>query len=151
MTSVFKAISRGVLCAAALLVISVTAPPAVAQEGLSESVVAVVNDDIISTYDLVQRMRLLVVTSGIQVSDQNLPQIRDEALRSLIDEHLELQELKRVEREQKFEIIATNQDIDEEIANIAQGNNTTAESLLGSLAAQGVGAETFRSDRKSVV
>ena len=88
MTSVFKAISRGVLCAAALLVISVAAPRAVAQEGLSESVVAVVNDDIISTYDLVQRMRLLVVPSGIQVSDQNLPQIRDEALRSLIDEHL---------------------------------------------------------------
>lgn len=151
MTSVFKAISRGVLCAAALLVISVAAPRAVAQEGLSESVVAVVNDDIISTYDLVQRMRLLVVTSGIQVSDQNLPQIRDEALRSLIDEHLQLQELQRVEREQKFEIIATDQDIDEEIANIAQSNNTTAEGLLGSLAAQGVGAETFRAQLRAEV
>lgn len=152
MTSVFKAISRGLLGVAALLAISFAAAPAAAQDnGLSESVVAVVNDDIISTYDLVQRMRLLVVTSGIQVNDSNLPQIRDEALRSLVDERLQIQELRRVEREQRFEIIATDQDVDEEIAQIAQGNNTTAEGLLGSLAAQGVGADTFRAQLRAEI
>jgi len=34
--------------------------------GPHESVVASVNDDVITNYDILQRMRLLVVTAGIQ-------------------------------------------------------------------------------------
>ena len=37
-------------------------PPAAAPSGISEAVVAIVNDDIISSYDLMQRMRLILVT-----------------------------------------------------------------------------------------
>src|SRR2546422_10986235 len=62
----------------------VSAPPpaAAAQpQGLSESVVASVNDDMISSYDVIQRMRLLIVTSGIQPTEQNVPEIQREALR----------------------------------------------------------------------
>src|SRR5690606_24675876 len=47
------------------------AAPAAPPPGLSESVAAVVNDDIISTYDLAMRMRLLIATSGIQPTQQN--------------------------------------------------------------------------------
>ena len=119
--------------------------PATAPTGLSESVVAVVNTDIISSFDVMQRMRLLVITSGIQVTQENLPQVQQEALRSLVDERLQLQELRRVEREQHFTIVATDEDIDQEIAGIAQSNNTTADALLASLASQGVGPATFRS------
>ena len=139
---------------ALILAATATLGPAAAQTaggGLSESVVAVVNSDIISNYDVMQRMRLLVVTSGIQVTQENLAQIQAEALRSLEDERLQIQELHRVEREQHFTIVATAADIDEEIAQIAQSNNTTAEALLASLAAQGVGADTFRSQIQAEV
>jgi len=125
----------------------VDAPPAAAEpraNPLSESVAAVVNDDIISSYDLMQRMRLLMVTSGLQPTQENLPQLEQEALRSLIDEHVQMQELRRVEKEQKITIISTDKEVDEEIANIAQGNRMSAEQLLGQLAAQGVSADTWR-------
>jgi len=125
----------------------VDAPPAAAEpraNPLSESVAAVVNDDIVSSYDLMQRMRLLMVTSGLQPTQENLPQLEQEALRSLIDEHVQMQELRRVEREQKITIISTDKEVDEEIENIAQGNKMSAQQLLASLSAQGVSADTWR-------
>ncbi|ALL13343.1 peptidylprolyl isomerase [Caulobacter henricii] len=114
---------------------------------LSESVAAVVNDDIVSSYDLTQRMRLLMVSSGVQPTEENLPQLEQEALRSLIDERVQLQELRRVEKAQKITIISTDKEVDEQIDDIAKGNNAnmTGAMLMAQLASQGVGAETFRS------
>jgi peptidyl-prolyl cis-trans isomerase SurA len=120
-------------------------------EGISGRVVASVNDDVISSYDLEQRMRLLVVIAGIQPTADNLPQIQREALRSLIDERLEIQELKHEEDEQKFTIIATDADIDDEIADTARANNTTAAQLMASLAQQGIGAETYRAQLQAEI
>ena len=48
----------------------------IAPAGINESVAAVVNDDIISTYDLAQRMRLLIATSGVQPTQQNIAQFQ---------------------------------------------------------------------------
>jgi peptidyl-prolyl cis-trans isomerase SurA len=93
------------------------------QRPLSESVAATVNDDIISTYDLSQRMRLLIATSGIQPTQDTLPQFQQEALVSLVDEHLQMQELKRVQKEQKVSIIATDDEIQDELADMAKQNN----------------------------
>lgn len=120
------------------------APPPPPPPGISEAVVAVVNDDIISSYDLTQRIRLLLVTSGVQPTQENLPQFQREALRSLVDERLQLQEIRRVEVEQEIEIIPTKEEVDAEINDIAKGNNMTGGQLLAALASQGVGDETLR-------
>jgi len=140
--------ARGLALAAAIAVAGVPlavsaqeAAPAPAPQppsGLSESVAAIVNDGIISTYDLAQRMRLLIVTSGVQPTQENLPQFQREALISLVDERLQIQELRRVEKEQKFDIVATDADLDEEIADMARGNNMTLEQFASALKAQGV-------------
>jgi peptidyl-prolyl cis-trans isomerase SurA len=131
------------------------APNAVAQgggsEALSESVVITVNDEIVSSYDIVQRMRLLIVTSGIQPTEQNLPDIQREAARSLVDERLEMQELKSQEKTQKFPLVATDAEVNDELADIARSNNTSADQLLASLAAQGVGADTFRAQLRAEI
>ena len=111
---------------------------------LSESVAAVVNDDIVSSYDLMQRMRLLMVTSGVQPTQENLPQLEQEALRSLIDEHVQMQELHRVEKAQKITIISTDKEVDEQIEDIAKGNNMSAAQLTQQLQAQGVGIDTWK-------
>lgn len=111
---------------------------------LSESVAAVVNDDIISSYDLMQRMRLLMVTSGLQPTQENLPQLEQEALRSLIDEHVQMQELRRVEKAQKITIISTDKEVEEQIEDIAKGNNMTAAQLTQQLQGQGVGIDTWK-------
>jgi peptidyl-prolyl cis-trans isomerase SurA len=134
--------------------VDTAAPPPAAPAApapLTERVIASVNDDIISTYDLDQRMRLLIVTAGIQPTNDNIPEIEREALSSLIDERLELQELKREEKEQKFTIIATDADVDDEVADIAKQNNTTPGQLLASLAQQGVGADTFRGQLRAEI
>lgn len=120
------------------------APAQVAPSGLSESVAAVVNDEIISTFDLAQRMRLLIATSGIQPTQQNLPQFQREALSGLVDERLQIQELRRVEKEQKIEIIPTDADVDGQLTEIARENNATLQQFKNSLAAQGIGIDTLK-------
>jgi peptidyl-prolyl cis-trans isomerase SurA len=127
-------------------VVDAPAAPAAAARAnpLSESVAAVVNDDIISSYDLMQRMRLLMVTSGLQPTQENLPQLEQEALRSLIDEHVQMQELRRVEKAQKITIISTDKEVEEQIEDIAKGNNMTAAQLTQQLQSQGVGIDTWK-------
>jgi peptidyl-prolyl cis-trans isomerase SurA len=126
------------------------APP-VAPEGLSEGVVVTVNDDMISSYDIVQRMRLLIVTSGIQPNEQNMPALQQEAARSLIDERLEMQNLRTEGKTQKFDLIASDTEVNDELADIARSNNTSADQLLAQLAAQGVGAETFKDQLRAEI
>jgi peptidyl-prolyl cis-trans isomerase SurA len=120
------------------------APPTAAPAGLSESVAAVINDEVISTFDLAQRMRLLIATSGIQPTQQNLPQFQREALSGLVDERLQIQELRRVEKEQKIEIVPTDPEVDEQLTEIARENNTNLQQFTNSLAAQGIGIDTLR-------
>ena len=133
-----------------------TAPPAAAPAAgtpeiqqlspmrpMTESVAAIVNDDIISTYDLAQRMRLLIATSGVQPTQDTLPEFQQEALRSLVDEHLQIQELRRVQKDQKISIIATDDEIQEELAGMAQQNNLKADGFLAALKQQGIGSETL--------
>jgi len=127
------------------------APPTVPVNPLSEGVAAIVNDSIISTYDLRQRIMLLIVTAGVQPTEENMPQIQREALRGLIDEHLEIQELKRVEKQQKFSIIADKDDIDRQIDRMAEENRMSGQQLLKSLEAAGVGADTLRDQLRAEI
>jgi peptidyl-prolyl cis-trans isomerase SurA len=119
-------------------------PPAPAMaRPLQESVAAVVNDDIISTYDLAQRMRLLIATSGIQPTQETLPQFQQEALLSLVDERLQMQELRKVSKEQKVAIIATDDEVADELADMAKQNNLKPEGFVAALQSQGIGKETL--------
>jgi peptidyl-prolyl cis-trans isomerase SurA len=129
----------------------VVAPAPGFGQPLSEGVVATVNDDVISSYDLSQRMRLLIVTSGVQPTQQNLEQLQREALRSLIDESLEMQEIRHQEKEQKFKIVATDEDVMQDLSRMAQGNRMTADQLLGALASAGVGADTLREELRAQI
>jgi len=119
------------------------APRPAGPQQMSESVAAVVNDDIISTYDLGQRMRLLIATSGVQPTQDTLPQFQREALVSLVDERLQIQELKRVQKDQKISIIATDDEILEELTDMAKQNNLKPDGFLAALKQQGIGPETL--------
>jgi peptidyl-prolyl cis-trans isomerase SurA len=114
-----------------------------AMRPMSESVAAIVNDDIISTYDLAQRMRLMIATTGAQPTQENLPQFQQEALITLVDERLQLQELKRVEKDQKFSIIASDEEVNEELGAMAEQNKLKLDGFLAALKSQGIGPETL--------
>jgi peptidyl-prolyl cis-trans isomerase SurA len=112
---------------------------------LSETVAALVNDDPISSYDLRQRMRLLVATTGVQPTEDTIPQIEREALRGLIDERLEMQEVRAIEKKQKdLHLEPEESEIDGDIADIAKQSGITERQLLSTLKSDGVDATTLR-------
>src|SRR5437868_683835 len=73
-------------------------PPVAAKEEpkpiRAEGVAAIVNDEVVSTFDVNQRIGLMLYLAGIQPSQDYIEQLRVAALRALVDEHLQLQEAK---------------------------------------------------------
>jgi peptidyl-prolyl cis-trans isomerase SurA len=129
-----------------------TAPQPAPTAEVAEGVAAVVNDDIISTYDLGQRMKLLVMNTGIRPSKDDLPQLQQEALRSLIDERLESQEIKRFSKKQKTkEFIADDKEVDDEITNIAKQANLSYAQLKQAFASSGVDLQGLRDQIRTTI
>ena len=81
-----------------------------------EGIAAIVNDEVISLYDVDQRVELFFATSGIQKTPEMQERIRDQVLRSLVDEKLQLQEARRVE------IAIEEAEIEENIKRLAGEN-----------------------------
>lgn len=114
-------------------------PPASEPEfRLIEGVLATVNDELITSFDLRQRMLLLIATSQIQPTEESLPAIQQQAMRQLIDQRLQAQELAR------YELEIPDADVDAEIANIAAEAGATAEAYMRYLEAAGVRRNTVR-------
>lgn len=122
---------------AAFALASFGAMPAAAQ--YAEGVAAVVNDHIISTFDVRQRANLLLVSAGIQSTPEMQQRARAQALRDLIDERLQIEEAAN------FEINVTPEQVDRRIADIARQNNTSVEDLTEQLRQAGVSISTLRS------
>lgn len=59
-------------------------------------IAAIVNEDVISVYDLVQRMRLVLLTSRLPDTPEIRKRLTGQVLRNLIDERLQVQEAKRL-------------------------------------------------------
>src|SRR5690606_30469399 len=94
----FRLIS-GIAAAALLFSCVFPAKAVIAQEAggsssaLSDSqgIAAIVNDRVISSYDLDQRVKLVLLSSGIPNTPENISRIRGQVLRSLVDEFLQMQ------------------------------------------------------------
>ena len=123
--------------AAILAVATVPAVPAYAQ--MAESVAVIVNDEVISSFDVRQRANLLLVSAGLTSTPELQERARAQALQDLVDERLQLQEART------FDIAVTPQEIDRRVADIARGNSVTPEQLLQNLGQTGVGVATLRS------
>ena len=57
-----------------------------------QRIAAVVNDEVISGFDLEQRLALIVSSTGVDASGEAGKRLRQQVLRTLIDEELQLQE-----------------------------------------------------------
>jgi peptidyl-prolyl cis-trans isomerase SurA len=130
---------------------SAPAPTQAPRVPLSGGVAALVNDEVISTYDLRQRALLLIMTSGVQPTQENLPQIQEEALRSLIDEHLELQEMRKMEKSQKFEIIAKDDEVEDSLKELAKDNNSNLDELKRQFGQAGLDLNTLREQLRAQI
>lgn len=105
---------------------------------LGEGMLVSVNKDMITSYDLKQRMLLLIVTSGVQITQENYESFQQQALSSLIDERLEQQEMTH------WKVKVTDKEVDSEIDRMAQQSNLTSAQLLAELKKVGVEPATLR-------
>lgn len=114
-------------------------------QAVGNAVAAVVNDHPISTFDVQQRVRLMMASSGAQLDDRAVAQMQDRALRDLVEERLKLQEAER------FDLSIAEEDIDAEVAQVAAGGGATPQQLEADLAAQGIAIETWREKLRSEI
>ncbi len=110
---------------------------------VGEAVAATVNDEMISTFDVRQRVRLMVLMSGGRVPDSAMDQLQKQALKDLVEERLKLQEAERLE----FEIDPA--EVDEELSRIAATSKLTKDDLVEELESQGIAIETVRDQIKA--
>jgi peptidyl-prolyl cis-trans isomerase SurA len=103
---------------------------------------AVVNDIIISTYDLDQRIKLVMITSNAQGADA-AKRLRPQVLRQLIDELLQLQEA------QKAKVNLTQEDLEKNFKRIAQQNQTSTDAINKMLDDNGVARVTLQNQLKA--
>ena len=122
------------------------APPAAPQFQMADGVLATVNDSVITGYDLRQRMLLLIAMTQVQPTPENIPAIQQEALNALIDERLQIQELANYET-----LTVSDEEVDQEVAAMAQEVGVTGEAYLSFLEAGGIRPQTLRNQLRTQI
>ncbi len=110
-----------------------------------EGIAAIVNDDPISTFDVQQRMRLILSTSGVQPDEELLRRIQAQALNSLIEEQIQLQEAER------FEVEVSEAEINDALADLARQNNISVDSISSNLARAGIDVTTLEDQLRAEI
>lgn len=129
-------IAGRLIWAVAFIMITETIP-AWAQQS-SRGIVAVVNNTVISDYDLQQRIGLAMVTSGLQRTPEIEETLRPQVLKRLIDDRLKLQEAGR------YNVTINEQELQTALHQLAQGNNMTFNDIQQVLAENGVTIDSLR-------
>lgn len=96
------------------------------------SIEVLVNDEPISSFDINQRLRLVIAVAGGVSSEQEFLKVREQVIRSMVDERLQIQEAKTVE------MVIEDAQLDEFFRRRAQGLNQTPEQLEQAL--RGIGS-----------
>jgi peptidyl-prolyl cis-trans isomerase SurA len=104
----------------------------------AEGVAAVVNDKVISTFDVRQRATMLLMFANLQQTPELQQRARAQALRDLVDERLQVDEAA------KFEISVTNDAIERRLTEMAGRNEMSVDQLATNLARNGVTLATLR-------
>lgn len=102
-----------------------------------QHIAAVVNDEIISAYDLEQRVTLALVSSGAPNTEDQRARARESVLRGLVDEALQMQAAKS----KGVEI--ADQEVADAVGRIAEGNNIPPDQFGAFLAQAGVARTTL--------
>lgn len=116
-----------------------------ARAQLVEGVAAVVNDEVITTYDVEQRMRLLLASTNVRPTEDLLAQVQTQAVRSLIDEQVQLQAAAG------FEIVISDAEVAQQLERIARMNNVSADAIARDLASRGVDLLTLEQQMRAEI
>lgn len=99
-------------------------------------IAAVVNDDIISVYDIEARSDILIASAGMPDTTETRARIRDQVLRALIDETLKLQEAQRLDQ------TVTEEEMTRAVRQVEQQNRIPPGGFEDFIQATGVDRES---------
>ena len=99
---------------------------------------AIVNGDVITQTDIDQRLALLAIANGGQIPPDEVQRLREQVLRNLIDETLQIQAAKT----EKIDV--KQSDIDKTVQRVAAGVKKTPDQLAAMLDANGSNIKTLR-------
>ena len=99
---------------------------------------AIVNGEVITQTDIDQRLALLVIANGGQIPNDELERLRQQILRNLIDETLQIQ----AARAEKIEI--KNADIEKTVVRVAGNVKQSPDQLASYLEANGSSIKSLR-------
>ena len=99
---------------------------------------AIVNGEVITQTDIDQRVALMAMASGAAIPPEEMQRLRQQVLRNLIDEALQIQAAKAEE------ITIKPQDIDRTLERVAKSNRQTVEQLSALLESHGSSLRTMR-------
>ncbi len=123
-----------------------TSEQVVKKSGVPPSeVAAVVNEAVVTNFDVRQRMKLMLISARGQIPDEAMPQVQAQALRDLINERLKLQETK------KFDLEITDDELTGELTLMAGQSNMTVDQLVTSLTAAGVSINSLKEQVRSQI
>lgn len=128
----------------ALAAVAMLAMPAAAQQRTQPSnidiqkIEAVVNDQVISAYDVDQRLNLILASVDAQITPEQMRVLRQQALQNLVDERLQLQEAA------SYDLVISKEELDETIQMVAQQYRMTPQQFGAYLNQQGASLEALR-------
>jgi peptidyl-prolyl cis-trans isomerase SurA len=128
--------TKGRTCRTALAVACLIAAAAAANTARAQQVVMIVNGDLITAYDIEQRMKF------VQLSTRK-PGVRSEVIDELIDDKLKVQFGRR------YKIEIADSEIDQQFAEMGLRMHMSAEQLTQALAQGGVDAGTLKAKIRS--
>jgi peptidyl-prolyl cis-trans isomerase SurA len=99
---------------------------------------AIVNGDVVTQTDIDQRLALLVIANGGQIPADEVQRLREQVLRNLIDETLQIQAAKT----EKIDV--KQSDIDKTVQRVAAGVKKTPDQLAAMLEANGSNIKSLR-------
>lgn len=140
-----KTLKHMIMAGTALFATGLMAPMVQAQESMSHGIAAVVNDDIVTSHDLRQRVLFIMATTGAERTEESLARIQAQALRNLVDEKIQIQE------SQKYEQEISEEEINRSVGRLIGRNNLDPQEVVQQLAAAGIGIKTLQNQVESEI
>ena len=137
-----KAKSKNIIIINFLLLLFILLPIKLFTQDI-QAISAIVNDEVISRYDVQQRVQLIVSTAGIKPTQENIKRLETQALRSLVNEKIQLQEAI------KLDVPSSDDEVNLMLERIANGNQMSGQEILQQINSQGVRAETMLNQIKA--
>lgn len=116
-------------------ILAAAGDPAAAQR--VQRIAAIVNDEVVSVYDLESRMQLIIASSGLQPTEQLRERLTRQVLRGLVDERLRMQEAKR------RNVPVTSSNLEQAIALIEEQNRMPKGGLEEFIKRNGIPRDTM--------